>query len=290
MVADLYNGANFGGADLSGALAMVKVRADGSHLWSRAYGAAATSVDHLKVIVTGQGNLLVVGSFNGTLDLGTGPLPHTHGMFIAKFSPNGTPVWSHAFEATDESGSDTYGMQPHGLATDANGSLLVSGQFMGYTSFGGATLWSGPVMYGSFSWSGGTFTLEPQVSYNVILGVLSTSGGDRWFQHLKHLSAPRLDAEGGSLVLSADQYPATDVGGGRLHPPINGHAFVARYTMGGAFGWARVLANAGQSPHVTLLPDGKTVGVRSFYERLSFDQKTWQSNGGSDLLFFSVGP
>jgi hypothetical protein len=74
-----------------------------------------------------------------------------------------------------------------------------------------------------------------------------------------------------------------------LHPPINGHSVVARYTMGGAFRWARVLANVSEPPLVTLLPDGRTVGVRSFYERVFFDQKTWQSNGRFDLLFFSLG-
>jgi hypothetical protein len=48
--------------------------------------------------------------------------------------------------------------------------------------------------------------------------------------------------------------------------------------------------NASQAPQVTLLPDGKTVGLRPFYDRVFFDKRTWQSNGLSDLLFFTFKP
>ncbi|MDY7232616.1 hypothetical protein [Hyalangium rubrum] len=120
--------------------------------------------------------------------------------------------------------------------------------------------------------------------------MLRPNGADGGFQHLKHLLAPRLDAEGGTLVLSAHQTQATELGGGLLHPPVNGHSFVAKYTMSGAFRWARVVAMTSYSPHVALLPDGGTVGVLPVFDRVFFDQRTWSSTGRFDTLFFNAGP
>jgi hypothetical protein len=331
-------------------------------------------------------------------------------MFIAKFSPDGTPIWSRSFQATDATGSTLYFIVPQALATDAQGSLLLTGRFTGYTNLGGNRLWAGPtseelgyygmflarfsweghhlwsrdfprdsgdsegaalatdasgnvflggalgvnsdlgggrlgnttafapfvakyspggallwqrhwsgyshptgtgtagmveslavdsatgevalagVMYGSFTWSGGTFRLRSEVNNNLILGVLSPGGGDRWFKHLEHVWLPRLDAEAGRLVLSATQDKATDLGGGMLHPPVNSHSFVAKYTLGGTFGWARVFANLGPVPRVALMPDGKMVGVVPFTGHAFFDQRAWYSRGLSDLLFFNVEP
>jgi hypothetical protein len=93
--------------------------ATGNHLWSRGFGGAGADLA-MGVAVGADGGVVVVGTFGGTIDCGTGPLTATAGDngFVAKYAAGGAPLWSRALPGRTDS-----------VALDANDNVLVTGRF-----------------------------------------------------------------------------------------------------------------------------------------------------------------
>lgn len=131
--------------------ALLSHAADGTLWWSRTVVQGDVTVKDLAV--TPGGHILVVGSYTGAPDLGTGPLPFAgvsegqvdSGLFIARFSPEGVPQWAQGFEAGVSQGSQWKALpvDPHEVATDSEGNLLVAGGFHGELALGGEPLFAG---------------------------------------------------------------------------------------------------------------------------------------------------
>jgi hypothetical protein len=229
MVAGGYNpSGDFGGGSVPAA-ALVKYAADGTHLWTRALPA----VHAIRVLVTGEGNLFVVGRYLDAPDFGSGPLPDAartaNGLFVAKYSPSGQFVWARGFVPSGS--SETPYAYPHAVATDANGSLLVAGSLRGQVSFGGALLRAGTVADG---WEQpGLFVLS-----------LRWDGEHQWSRatQTEQNFGTSLATDGaGNVWLGGSSREGMDLGGGpvsaRRYEP-----FVARYTPDGTLQWVRVIA------------------------------------------------
>ena len=83
---------DFGGGKLVSAggddVFLVKLAADGSHVWSKSFGDLGEQREP-RVAVDGAGNVVILGSFPGSVDFGGGPLANAGGkdIFLAKFSP-----------------------------------------------------------------------------------------------------------------------------------------------------------------------------------------------------------
>lgn len=109
---------------------LAKHDAQGTCLWL--VGIGESSEDRAsKVVVDGQGAVYVAGTFRNTLVLGADTLV-SHGgqdIFLAKFSPNGTPIWARSGGCSDTDlvnyGNDVIG----GLAV--RGSQVVLGGSFG---------------------------------------------------------------------------------------------------------------------------------------------------------------
>jgi len=116
-----------------------------SHLWSKRFG--STSFDQgYGVAVDDSGNVVVTGSFNGTVNFGGGGLNSagSFDIFVAKFSgAEGSHLWSKRFGST----SDDWG---RGVAVDGSGNAVVTGSFLGTVDFGGGGLSSGGGYYDLF--------------------------------------------------------------------------------------------------------------------------------------------
>ncbi|ATB31496.1 DUF7594 domain-containing protein [Melittangium boletus] len=129
--------------------ALARYAADGTPQWTREV--THDNVRATALTVTPEGNILVVGHYLGTPDLGTGPLPGTSGFFIAKFAPTGRTVWSHGFNADNGLPEDDFSytpVYPAAVATDAQGSLVVSGNFYGQMDLGGGLISAGHASIG----------------------------------------------------------------------------------------------------------------------------------------------
>jgi len=214
--------------------ALARYAADGAFLWSRVL--ATDDVKVRSLTVTPRGNIFVVGSYEGSPDLGTGPLPpvpeggiEQPGLFFAKFSPSGALLWLRSFTA----GSTSFGpglITPSEVATDAEGSLILTGSFRGTLDLGG-----GPLPPGDFTPSG-------------FLARFSWDGRHLWSRgfttdregRTSFMSTVATDAAG-NILLGGPASPGADLGGG---PLSTDGAFFAKYTPTGSLLWVRIFSGS----------------------------------------------
>jgi hypothetical protein len=261
-------GGSFGGTPIAGAssLAVTRYAADGSHRWTRVL--AASGVRASDVAATSLGNVLIVGSYEGTPNLGTGALPGPRGIFFAKLSPEGAVVWTRGVTAQrcyPEEGCSASPIHANAVATDANGSLIVTGLFYGTADFGGGPLDAGPSSYAWDDPASGLFLVK-----------LAWDGS-----HLWSTSIP-------SHALSSAGYSlGTDSGGNillgaTLSSPAIGYErpAVMKLSPNGSVLWTRALAGSylrGFAGSVAVLPDG-AVGFRArFTGQLTFAGGSYQN-------------
>ncbi|MDH5627640.1 MAG: hypothetical protein OEY69_05035, partial [Candidatus Krumholzibacteria bacterium] len=101
--------------------------------WSNAWGELGADVGR-SVAVDGAGNVIVTGSFEGTIDFGGGLVSAgDEDIFLVKFNPYGAHLWSMSFGSTG-------GDQGVDVAVDNAGSIFVTGYFEDIVEFGGGAL------------------------------------------------------------------------------------------------------------------------------------------------------
>lgn len=127
---------SFGGTTFDGtgdAAFVAKFDAAGNHLWSASSG-PGTMTTVANVATDALGNVIVAGSFQGTMNFGGGALmaAGSTDMFVTKFDATGGHLWSKRFG--DQQAQDTYS-----VVADKDGSILVIGTFIGILDFGAPT-------------------------------------------------------------------------------------------------------------------------------------------------------
>ncbi|SES84859.1 hypothetical protein [Stigmatella erecta] len=259
--------------------ALARYSSTGAPVWVRQISTEDVQVSALTV--TPEGNILAVGNYRGAPNLGAGTLPFAgshlgtgaySGTFAAKFSPNGNIVWSRGFVPTyfDEDLQQLryWSISAESVATDANGSLIVAGNFHGEVNFGTGTLYAGDAStYGEdpypggfvakFTWQGApvwsrAFEARPSEPSNLVRTVAT-------------------DGAGNILVGGRAGYGA-NLGDGPL--PYTS-AFIAKYTPGGALFWKRLFSNA----------YGEVTGIRA----LGVGQVVFTANLGGSFSFAGQG-
>lgn len=138
-IADYFGGnPDFGGGPLANAgtydIYVAKFDSSGQHLWSHRYGDSdAQYVQHITTDNSGQ--VILVGSFSGTVDFGGGVLASAGqtDIYIAKFDTDGNHIWSHRFGDSSEQNA-VY------AETDYAGNIFVTGWMTGTVDFGGGNL------------------------------------------------------------------------------------------------------------------------------------------------------
>ncbi|MFT3774684.1 MAG: MopE-related protein [Minicystis sp.] len=131
---------NLGGSTLSSMgssdVYVAKFSPTGTHLWSKRFGDSANQIGkHLAV--DPSGNVIIIGSFAGTIDFGGGPLTSQglNDIFVAKLTSAGNHVWSKRFgDSADQTGS--------AVDTDATGNIVITGYFNGTIDLGAGPLTS----------------------------------------------------------------------------------------------------------------------------------------------------
>jgi hypothetical protein len=131
---------DFGGGALTATgvddVFVARFDAQGNHVWSRRAGGAGTCIGNA-VVLDPSGNVIVTGSFNGTLDCGAGPITSggaapSSDVFVLKYSPAGTCLQARHYGDT----SPTDAHSGRALATDAAGNVYVYGDFAGTLDVG----------------------------------------------------------------------------------------------------------------------------------------------------------
>ncbi|AFE04315.1 hypothetical protein COCOR_01825 [Corallococcus coralloides DSM 2259] len=270
---------NFGGQTFTSANSFViaKYAADGSHQWSRAYVPFTPSARlHANAVtLTPLGNILVVGNYNGAPDLGAGPLPPVEdeddvGLFIAKYSPNGDFVWAHGFAPTGSAQLSQRYVNASRVTSDANGSLLVTGGFVGELNLGGETFVSGTtdsqesLFLAKFSWEG-----------NPLWSLAVPAGTSDLYYDSVSAEDVLTDANGRVFVTGV-------AGTGRMGATAPSTPFIAAYSPEGALLWSRAFNGAtGSLGGLALRPDGSLAFAGAFSGSFSFAGATFTSVPGN---------
>ncbi len=130
---------DFGGGKLASAdlhdLAVAKLAgSSGAHMWSKMYG--GTGVQQAwDAALTSTGNIVLAGSFGGSLSFGGVPLVALgNDAFVAKLAGNnGGHIWSKRF-------GDSSPAAGRGVGVDAAGNVLLTGIYKGALNLGGGAL------------------------------------------------------------------------------------------------------------------------------------------------------
>lgn len=118
---------------------IVKYDMDGNYLWASCL--VGDNIGFVTNIAIDQsGNIMLVGSFLGTVDFDPGPDVSNHtsanfigDMFMAKYDSNGVYMWSKAVFSAG------FGVQATVLELDTLGNIITGGLFVGPTDFDAGT-------------------------------------------------------------------------------------------------------------------------------------------------------
>lgn len=128
---------DLGGAELQGEgfndNFVARFDGDGKHIWSKPFGDSANQ-DTWSVEAAANGDLLLFGSFNGTIDFGGGD---EHGdvadAFIVRYDPLGNFIWQKVFPGAAHQVIKDLIVEP------VSGDLLIGGLFHNTIDIGGGT-------------------------------------------------------------------------------------------------------------------------------------------------------
>ncbi|SET82166.1 hypothetical protein SAMN05443572_103373 [Myxococcus fulvus] len=328
------------GAGMTG-LFIAKFSPTGQLVWGKAFRAFVDEQGTPRqayfgasdIATDANGSLIIVGGFRGRADLGGGTLdagPFSQepiarrGMFLAKFSWEGTHLWSRAFAAGAD--WDTLGLS---VATDSQGRVLVGGTTSGTNELG-SEAWKTPFIArflstGESDWvrrlegalgnitgvavlpgdavafSGdvrGTFTFagtslsNPTENSDGVLGVLESSSADRWGRLYGGIFAERVaglfvDAQGNLMTGGVFDYE-TDLGGGTLNPyqASEGSPFIVSHGPDGTHRWSRAVGEGLNLSLLGLTSSGDALfgGYLEDGEVIRVDQTEYSVEGGKGLI------
>jgi PKD repeat protein len=267
--------ANPGGGAMTSAgqsdVFLAKYSAAGAHQWSRRFGGPWGDTGNA-VAVDASGNVFLTGTFLDRVDFGGGLLTSAaFDLFLVKYSPTGTHLWSRGF-------GGTYQDAGNALAVDAAGNVAVTGTFNNTIDFGGGPLVS----------AGGN---------DLFLARFGPGGAHQWSLRVGSSSnyeggtGLAVDAAGNLLV--AGYYSRTvDFGTGALTSLGSKDAFLARYSAGGAAQWARSWGNTSIDAATAVAVDraGGAVATGSFFSGVDFGAGPLTSAGQADVFLVHLNP
>ena len=308
-------------------------KTDGPVQWSKGFGDPSGQYVH-GMAVDGAGNVLITGSFAGSVDFGGGVLTSAgaNDIFVAKLDPNGAHLWSKRFGAAQEQSG-------RGIAADATGNVYVTGNFIGSVNFGGGALGSDDCCFfedvfvmkldpqGNFVWAkdfgdgaaqtaraiasdaqgnvvvvgdfqgnldfgGGPLKAAGVGAVDVFVTKLTTAGGHLWskrFGDAADQSAEEVALDGtGNVVLTGYASGSIDFGKGPLAAPGKSAAFVAKLNPGGDTTWASIFGAEARGLGVDVDPAGDVAVVGSFKGTIDLGGGELASGGSNDTVFVGL--
>jgi hypothetical protein len=220
-------------------LFVARLNPAGNPIWSKAFGNPGYLAQSRSVAVDGSGNIVIAGSFTGTLDLGAPALVSQgdHDIFVAKLDSTGTPLWSRAFGGP---GAD----KAFSVAVGPSGSVAVTGAFHGLVTFGALPPVASPTLADSSSFvvtldAAGTplWVRSQSEPMGMVTGVDQQGLG------------VEVDLEGNAVVTGwsagTTAFDVASPGTSTRVSPGGTDVFVAKYGPTGSLYWARIFGDAG---------------------------------------------
>ena len=266
---------DFGGGLLSSAgsgdIFVAKYTPAGAHIWSQRFGDTGSDAS-FGLGVDGAGNVIVTGSYAGTIDFGGGPLVSagSQDMFLATYDPTGTHVWSQRFGG----GGYDEGWK---VAVDWTNRLVVTGFFEGSVDFGGGALVS----------AGGT---------DILVAKYNASGTHVWSRSYGDTGndegiSVAVDGAGSAFVTGGFR-GTVDFGGGPLTSAGLLDIFLVKYDALGAHLWSRHFGDTeGDEGFGVAVDGGGAVVMTGFFRRtVDFGGGPLTSPGNNEAFIAKYGP
>ncbi len=260
-----------GGPILPDQLFVASLSSSGAHRWSR--GLPSTGASSVKRLVADElGHVVIAGYFEGTVDLGGGPLTGDADFFIASLSVvDGSHHWSAGYGSK---GSES-GEWVSSLAVDKAGNLYLGGAYSGPMDLGGGML--------------------PHVwSYDPFIASFTAAGAYRWAKtagSADSTGVPYLASDGSNVFAGGSMAGTVSFGGDTLK--LEGHQLVgASFTGAGVHRWSKVLGGGlqgGQIPLAGVVVDGagQPTVFGTFQQTAELGGTVLQSKGDVDIVLAS---
>jgi hypothetical protein len=244
-------------------------------LWARRmHGSGAQEIGGVAIDATG--NVAIVGTFEGTADLGAGPLvdaaPDHESMFVALLDEEGRTRWSRAFAALGEHD------RPF-VAFDPEGDLVIAGAF----STPALDLGIGPLQRAGAS--------------DVFVAKLDPSGRTLWARRFggpdfQTAAGLAVDLAGNVVVAGTFVDTAPDFGLGPLAGGGSADVFVVGLDPEGNPRWSRAFGGTGadEASAVGVDGEGNVVVAGTFGRSIDFGLGPLRSAGPADVFVAGLSP
>jgi hypothetical protein len=264
---------------------LTKYDPSGNLLWAESLpGSSTATATPSAIVIDGAGNLVVTGSFQGTVDFDGGAgqtLLTSKGstdIFTAKYSPAGALQWAHRAGGS----SQDAGL---GLTVDAAGNVYTTGRFGGKAYLNPAS---------------GTTILSSHGSSDAFVWKLTATGNYVWAKDIGGSSttvgnALTLDATGHLYVAGA--FKGTDdfdPGSGTVSIASHGgaDAFVLKLDNNGVFQWVKTFGGGHDDAATGVAVDGTgrldvTGTFKSKFDLISGLASSAISSGGDTDVFIA---
>jgi hypothetical protein len=238
----------------------------GNTLWSKHFGDVQIQLA-TGIAADATGDVVVVGSLRGTMDLGGGQLASAGGadVLVAKLDPAGDHLWSARF-------GDSSWQLATGVAVDAAGNLAVIGTFSGSVDFGGGALTSAG-------------------ESDVFVAKLDPNGAHLWS---KRFGESTLDQEGASIAFDADGNvvlagvikATVDFGGGPLTSAGGFDGFAVKLDADGSHLWSKRFGDVANDAAAHIATDalGNVLLTGNFQGTIDLGGAPLTSGGDADVL------
>ncbi|HEX8791055.1 MAG TPA: hypothetical protein VF765_08875 [Polyangiaceae bacterium] len=250
---------------------LVELDRFGNVMLAKAFGGASYGT-LVGIASGGDGSIALCGAYQGTIDLGGGPLPAAQGTFdafVAKLDPGGTLVFAQHLGGTDTD-------LAQGVAVGPQGEVGVIGTFAGTGTFGGSAVTSAG-------------------DSDVFASAFGPTGTALW---TKTYGSPGHDDgravafdPSGDVVLGGGFADAVDFGAG----PASSHgatdAFVVKLDTTGALSWAQTFGGPGTDEAVSLASDslGEPLVGGLFEQTMTVGVTPFTSAGDRDIFALKLG-
>jgi len=218
-----FGGLDFGGGTLpdsgSADVFVVKFDSDGSHMWSKSYG--AEDADRGKgIAIDGNGDAYVTGNKGNQI-------------FVTKYDgDDGTILWGNILTGTDGEN------QGRSIAADGNGNVFVTGKFKGTVDFD--PLSNNP-----------DAVLTSPVAYDIFVVKYGAEDGEfHWIRRFNNVRdfgwtggyAVVVDPQGNAIITAGfgSRQSSVNPGGGKFWAwPVESDFFMAKYDPNGSHLWSQ---------------------------------------------------
>ncbi len=213
---------DFGGGNLTSAgttdVYLAKFDTSGNHQWSKSFGDSSDQ-NGTGLAIDSLNNIIIVGYFDGTIDLGGGSLISADpaDIFLAKFDSSGNHIWSKKFGDLDS-------QKGYSIAVDIFDNILITGHFQYMVDFGGSPLTS----------AGG---------YDIFLAKFDATGNHQWSHSFGESSSQEglcvVTDSVGHVYMTGGFDGSVDFGGGVLTSSGGTDIFLATFDASGNHLWSK---------------------------------------------------